>query len=501
MRGLQLQLRALELFLDMRRALHRGLLCLPDFLEIGKLPFQHAELFLEVLEPLRRRLVGLLLQGLAFDLELDDAALEPVHRLRFRIDFDTDSRSRLVDQVDRLVRQLPVADVTVREHGRSDDCRVRDLDAMMHFVTLFQPAQDGDRVLDRRLFDEHLLETPFERCILFEVLAVFVERGRADAMQFATSQCRLQHVARVHRAFGLAGADHRVQFVDEQDDLAFLFREVVEHPFQAFFELATELGAGDQRAHVERQDALAAQSLGDFVVDDALREALDDRCLADTGLADQHGIVLRAALQDLDRAPDFVVAADDRVELALLGALGQVDREFFERLARVFRVRVIDLRTTTQIVDGLLDRPTHGACLFHHAAQRRLVVHRRQHEQLTRDVLVAPFLGQLVGDVEELRQFRADMHVAARTFDARQTVDGLAELRTQQVHVDAGLGQQSADTAALLVEQGHHHMYGLDELVITADGERLRIRQCHLEFARQFVQSHCEPRGRTAGNR
>ncbi len=53
--------------------------------------------------------------------------------------------------------------------------------------------------------------------------------------------------------------------------------------------------------------------------DDALGEALDDRGLADAGLADQHRVVLRAAAEDLDDAADLVVAADDRVELALLG--------------------------------------------------------------------------------------------------------------------------------------------------------------------------------------
>jgi len=39
----------------------------------------------------------------------------------------------------------------------------------------------------------------------------------------------------------------------------------------------------------------ALQAFGDVAVDDALRQAFDDRGLAGAGLADQHGIVLRAA--------------------------------------------------------------------------------------------------------------------------------------------------------------------------------------------------------------
>ena len=176
-----------------------------------------------------------------------------------------------------------------------------------------------------RLADEHLLEAALQRGVLLDVLAVFVQRGRADAVQLAARQRRLEHVAGVHRAFGLAGADHGVQLVDEQDDLAFLLGQVVEHGLEALLELAAELRAGDQRAHVQRQHAPAAQALRHFAVDDALGQALDDRGLADAGLADQHRVVLGAALQHLDRAADFLVAADHRVELAALGARGQVD--------------------------------------------------------------------------------------------------------------------------------------------------------------------------------
>ena len=73
-------------------------------------------------------------------------------------------------------------------------------------------------------FDQHLLEAPLERRVLLDVLAVLVERGGADAVQLAARERGLQHVAGVHGALGLAGADHGVQLVDEQDDVAFLLR-------------------------------------------------------------------------------------------------------------------------------------------------------------------------------------------------------------------------------------------------------------------------------------
>ena len=192
------------------------------------------------LATLLRRVVGFLLQRLALDLELDDAPLEPVHRLGLGVDLHADARGGLVDQVDRLVGQLPVGDVAMRERRRGDDRRIGDVDAVVHFVALLQAAQDRDRVLDRRLVDQHFLEATLERGVLLDVLAILVERGRADAMQLAARERGLEHVAGVHRALGLAGADHRVQLVDEQDDLAFLLRQVVEHGLEALLELAAD---------------------------------------------------------------------------------------------------------------------------------------------------------------------------------------------------------------------------------------------------------------------
>ena len=347
------------------------------------------------------------------------APVEPVELLGLGVDLHADARRRLVDQVDRLVGELPIRDVAVRERGRGHDRGIGDLDLVVDRIALLQAAQDRDRVLDRGLVDQHRLETTLERGVLLDVLAILVERGRADAVQLAARERGLQHVARVHGALGLAGADHGVQLVDEEDDAAFLLGEVVEHSLEPLLELAAELRARDQRAHVERENALVAQALGHLAVDDALCKTLDDRGLADTRLADQHRVVLGAPLQHLDRATDLVVAADDRVELALLGALGQVDGVFLERLAALLGVRVVHFLAAAHVLDRALQRPFHDAGIAQDRAQRALVVERREHEQLARDVLVTALLRELVGQVEQLRDRSFEnVHFAARALDA-----------------------------------------------------------------------------------
>ena len=249
------------------------------FLEIG-------ELLLQLLQAVLGGAVGLLLQRLALDLELDDAPVELVEMLGLGVDLHAQPRRRLVDEVDGLVGQEAVGDVAVGEHGRRDERGIGDAHAVMQLVFLLEPAQDGDGVLHRRLGDEDRLEAPGERRVLLDVLAIFIERGGADAMELAAGKRGLEQVRGVHGAIGLAGADEGMHLVDEQDDLAFRRLDLGEHGFQALLELAAIFGAGDQGAQIERQHLLLLEALRHVAIDDAVRKPLDDRGLADAGLAD-----------------------------------------------------------------------------------------------------------------------------------------------------------------------------------------------------------------------
>ena len=364
--------------------------------EAAALFLQIGELLLELLQALVRRLVLFLAQRLALDLELHDAALDLVELGRHRVDLHAQLRRRLVDQIDGLVGQEAIRDVAVRQHGRRHQRRVLELHAVVDLVALAQAAQDADRVLDRRLADHHRLEAPFERGVLLDVLAVFVERRRADRVQLAAREHRLQHVRRVHRAFGRAGADHGVQLVDEEDDLALRVGDLLEHGLQALLELAAVLRAGDERAHVERDDPLVLEPFGHVAADDAAGQALDDGGLADAGLADEHRVVLRAARQHLDDAADLLVAADDRIELALLRELGQVAAVALERLVGAFGVLVGDaLRLPRTLVSAskIASRVRPRCCSSRAAGERPVSRGDGDEEVLGADELVLQPLG------------------------------------------------------------------------------------------------------------
>ena len=238
LRALDLEPELLQLFLELALALDRLLFLLPARHQPRVLALEIGELLLELLEALFRRLVFLLPERLAFDLELHDASVDFIELGRHRIDFHPQLRRGFVHQVDGFVGQESIGDVAVREHCGSHERSVLDADAMMNLVSLAQSSKDADRVFDRRLVHHHRLEPPFERGVLLDVLAILVERRRADRVQLAARKHRLEHVRRIHRSFRRAGADHRVELVDEQDDLALGLHDFVQHRLQAIFELA-----------------------------------------------------------------------------------------------------------------------------------------------------------------------------------------------------------------------------------------------------------------------
>jgi hypothetical protein len=106
----------------------------------------------------------------------------------------------LVDHVDGLVRQMPVVDVTMRQLHRAAQRLLRVTHAVVALEAVLQAAQDLHRLLDRRLGDVDLLEAARQRAVLLEDIAVFLIRGRADALEIARGQHRLQEIRGIHGA-------------------------------------------------------------------------------------------------------------------------------------------------------------------------------------------------------------------------------------------------------------------------------------------------------------
>ena len=146
-------------------------------------------------------------------------------------------------------------------------------DGVELLVALLDAEQDPDgvRFVRRRNLDG--LEAAFERTVLLDRFAVLAGRRRADALDLAARQRRLQNVGGVERTFGRTCADQRVQLVDE-DDGVLILHQLLHDGLQPLFELAAILRAGDDQRKIERQNALVGQERRHVAVGDALRQTL-----------------------------------------------------------------------------------------------------------------------------------------------------------------------------------------------------------------------------------
>ena len=226
-----------------------GLLCLEAFPLL-------CQLLLNLGKTALGAFVFFLLQGGLLNFQLDDLPVDLVQLRGHGVHFRSDLGAGFIDQVNGLVRQEPVGDIPVGKGGGGNDGRVRDLDTVEHLIPFLQAPENGNGVLHRGLIYRHGLEPALQCGVLFNILAVFVQGGGADAVQLAPGQHGLQQIARIHATFGLSGAHDGVQLIDEQQDLAIGLLYFVENGFEPLLEFAPVFGAGHQRAHIQGEDAL-----------------------------------------------------------------------------------------------------------------------------------------------------------------------------------------------------------------------------------------------------
>jgi len=278
------------------------------------------------------------LEGLAFNFQLHNLPVYLIKRLRFRVYLGAQVRRGFVNQVNRFVWQLSIRDVAVGKRGGSDDGWVRDANTVVNFVTRLESAQDADCIFHGRFQHHHRLETALQCGIFFDVFAVFAGSCRANQVQFTAGKHGFENVSSVHRAFRGARANDGMQLINEEDDIAFSIGHLFQGSFQTLLKFAAVFRAGNQRRHVQLHDSFLFQTLRHITLDNALGQAFHNGGLAHAGVSDEGGVVFGSAGKNFHRAPDFLIAPDDRVEFALAGKRGQVAAVLFQSLKGGFRV-------------------------------------------------------------------------------------------------------------------------------------------------------------------
>ena len=494
LRDLDLPADRVDLLADPGEALHLRLLILPAGLLHAELVLQLRELLLQLLQALPAQGVLFLLQRCDFDLHLEDPALLLVQLLRKGIHLRLDERAGFIDQIDRLIREKTVRNIPVGQHRRAHERVVHDLDAVVDLVALFQASQDRDGVLHGRLRHKDRLEAALQSGVLLDILPVLLEGRRADAVQLASGQHGLEHVAGVHGALGLAGADDGVQFVHEEQDLPVAVLHVLEDRLQALLELASVLGARHQGAHIQGEDLLVLQALRDVPARDPLGQALHDRGLADAGLTDQDGIVLGLPGQDADDVADLRVAADDGIHLLVPRLRDELLPVLLQRV--VGRLRVVGGHALIAAHGGkrLQEAVAVDAVLPEDGAERPVrVAQQGQEEVLDADVVVSQLLRLIFRAQQRLVERSADVDLAVAALHLRQLRERSLDARREGSGVDAHLLDELEDQAVLDRQKAVEQVCLLDGLVAVVICEFLTAVHGLCGFLCEFLDVHRYP--------
>ena len=204
---------------------------------------------------------------------------------------------------------------------------------MVDLVALLEAAQDRDRVLDGGLADvtgwkRRSSAASFSMCLRYSSSVV-----APTARSSPRASIGLSRLAASTAPSAAPGADDRVQLVEEEDDCRrprrlTSFRTAFSRSSNSprYFEPASSAPMSRLITRRSRSDSGTSP--------ETMRWARPSTIavLPTPGSPIRTGLFLVRRDEDLDDAADLVVAADDRVELAVGGLLGEVDAELLQRL-------------------------------------------------------------------------------------------------------------------------------------------------------------------------
>ncbi len=251
-------------------------------------------------------------------------------RLVCRGDLHPHICSALVDNIDRLVRQIAVVNVLRGKMHRLANGFIGIADVMVFLVLRLQALQDLDGVFLGGLGHLYFLKPARQGTVFLEILAVLLVRGCPDTLKFAGCQRRLEHIGGVHGASRhRAGTYQRVNLINEQNGIVPLLQSLDDllHPL---FEVAAIPGPGDHSAHVEPIDVVVLQRRRNSLISNTLCKPLGNGGLADAGRAEVHRVVLHTTAQHLDRPLQNILSADKGLELAVPGGFREIGGELGE---------------------------------------------------------------------------------------------------------------------------------------------------------------------------
>ena len=139
--------------------------------------------------------------------------------------------------------------------------------------------------------NHNFLKTTIERSVLLNVLTVLIQGCRTNALNFAPSKCRFEHVGCVKASGCTACSNNRMQFVNKENDIGAFF-QLVHHRFHALLELTPILRSSYKGSKIKGNNAFVIENATNLSLDDAHRQPFGNSCFTNTWFTNQHRVVL-----------------------------------------------------------------------------------------------------------------------------------------------------------------------------------------------------------------
>ena len=205
--------------------------------------------------------------------------------------FQSDCRSCLVNQVNCLIRQITIVNISFRKLNCSHNRFIGNFHLMMLFIFGRDSPKDLNGLFYRGLLHMNSLESPLKCCILFHIFMIFRYRSGTNELKFSSCQRRLQNVGGIDCALCTSCPDDRMHFVQEKNDIA-IFLNLTNHLFDSFLKLTTIFRACHHSGQIQCEKPLILDRKRYLSGHNAGCKALNNSCFPNSGFSDQTGIVL-----------------------------------------------------------------------------------------------------------------------------------------------------------------------------------------------------------------
>src|SRR5580658_9053015 len=206
-----------------------------------------------------------------------------------------------------------------------------------------------------------------------------------------------------------------------------------------------------------------------------------------TRLADEDRIVFAAPRKDMQRPPDLLVPADDRVQFALTSQLIQILCVFIQRVERSLLCLGIDRRTLPEILDRRYQSFLSQPRILQQLGRIVVALQNAEQQMLHTDELISELLQVRTRMQDRVVQVPVDRLRGVPAAYLRQLLQALIQFGFDKSYIDIVLFQQELHQGIFLRQQRLQQMIRIYRRIGSVKCQLLRLGDRLLRFYRKIV--------------